>query len=131
MSIKATDNLGPEAAYRQRLGQGVFEIQRCQACGKHYFYPRVLCRHCGSDAVQWVKPSGRATVYSTTVVRRKPEDGGNHNVAVVELDEGPRMMSRIEGVAPEGVRIGARVSARIAGEGASAVLIFDLLGEAV
>ncbi|VTU16140.1 Zn-ribbon domain-containing OB-fold protein [Variovorax sp. RA8] len=120
---------GPEAAYRQRLGEGVFEIQRCEACSKHFFYPRMLCRHCGSDAVRWVAPSGRATVYSTTVVRRKPEDGGNHNVSVVELDEGPRMMTRVEGVPPEQVRIGARVAARIADEGAGAILVFDLCEE--
>ncbi|VTU33542.1 putative nucleic-acid-binding protein containing a Zn-ribbon [Variovorax sp. PBL-H6] len=129
MSINAADQLGPEAFYRQRLAEGVFQIQRCQACGKHFFYPRVLCRHCGSDAVEWVSPSGCATVYSTTVVRRKPEDGGSHNVAVVELNEGPRMMTRVEGIAPESVRIGSRVSARVAREGAGTVLVFDARAE--
>jgi uncharacterized OB-fold protein len=52
-------------------------------------------------------------VYATTVVRRKPEQGGNYNVAVVQLEEGPRMMSRVEGIAPEQVRIDLRVVARL------------------
>jgi uncharacterized OB-fold protein len=125
MSNNAENQPGPEAIYRQHLAEGIFQIQRCLACGNHFFYPRVLCRHCGSDMVEWVTPSGGGTVYSTTVVRRKPQDGGSHNVAIVELDEGPRMMTRVEGIAPESVRIGSRVSARVIREGAGTVLVFD------
>ncbi len=115
---------GPEARYRGRLATGIFEIQRCERCARHYFFPRVLCPHCGSDRVSWSKPTGRGTVYSTTVVRRRPEDGGDYNVAIVELEEGPRMMSRVEGIAPAEVKIGAAVRARIDGQGADAVLVF-------
>jgi hypothetical protein len=78
------------------------------------FYPRVLCPHCGSERLEWVAPSGRGTVYSTTIVRRKPADGGDYNVCLVDLAEGPRMLSRVAGVAPEEVRIGMAVKARIA-----------------
>jgi uncharacterized OB-fold protein len=62
---------GPEKIYRDKLAQGSFEIQRCSGCAKHVFYPRVLCPHCGSGRLEWTAPSGRGTVYSTTVVRRK------------------------------------------------------------
>jgi uncharacterized OB-fold protein len=53
-------------------------------------------------------------VYSTTVVRRKADDGGDYNVCLVDLAEGVRMMSRVVSVAPQDVRIGMRVTARIA-----------------
>lgn len=106
---------GPEKTYQDKLAQGSFEIQRCAGCGKHVFYPRVLCPHCGAERLDWIVPSGRGTVYSTTVVRRKPADGGDYNVALVDLDEGPRMMSRVIGIAPDAVCIGMAVKARIAG----------------
>ena len=105
---------GPEKQYLDKLAAGRFEIQRCSACGKHVFYPRVLCPHCGSDRLDWVAPSGRGTVYSTTIVRRKPADGGDYNIVLVDLEEGVRLLSRIAGVAPEQVRIGMAVRARIA-----------------
>jgi len=105
---------GPEFQYQERLSQGRFEIQKCAGCGKHVFYPRVLCPHCGADRLAWVAPSGRGVVYSTTVVRRKPADGGDYNVALVDLEEGVRMMSRVAEIAPETVRIGMKVKARVA-----------------
>jgi len=104
---------GPERTYQDKLAQGVFEIQRCAGCGKHVFYPRVLCPHCGADRLEWIAPSGRGTVYSTTVVRRKETDGGDYNVALIDLEEGPRMMSRVVTVAPTAVRIGMTVKARV------------------
>jgi hypothetical protein len=105
---------GPEKHYLDALSAGRFEIQRCAACGKHLFYPRVLCPHCGSGELGWVAPSGRGTVYSTTVVRRKPADGGDYNVCLVDLAEGVRMMSRVVSVPPGDVKIGMAVRARIA-----------------
>ena len=105
---------GPEKQYFDKLAAGHFEIQRCAGCGKHVFYPRVLCPHCGGERLDWVAPSGRGTVYSTTIVRRRPADGGDYNVCLVDLAEGPRMMSRVASVAPDQVRIGMVVQARIA-----------------
>jgi len=104
---------GPEKIYQDKLAQGVFEIQRCASCAKHVFYPRVLCPHCGAGQLDWVAPSGRGTVYSTTVVRRKEADGGDYNVALIDLDEGPRLMSRVVTVTPDAVRIGMTVLARV------------------
>ena len=106
---------GPEKRYLDALQEGRFEIQKCAACAKHVFYPRVLCPHCGSNRLDWAAPSGRGVVYSTTVVRRKPADGGDYNVCLVDLAEGVRMMSRVVSVAPADVKIGMAVKARIAG----------------
>lgn len=104
---------GADQYYRQALAQGRFLIQRCEACSRAVFYPRMVCPHCGSDALAWEEPGGRGTVYSTTVVRRKAEAGGDYNVALIDLDEGVRMMSRVDGLAPEAVRIGMAVQARV------------------
>ena len=79
------DGPGPEARHRQRLAEGVFEIQRCTGCGKHQFYPRVACRYCGSADLRWVTPSGSACVYSTTVVRRKAAEGTREQFAAVAV----------------------------------------------
>ncbi len=99
--------------YQQALAQGRFLIQQCKDCGKHVFYPRLLCKHCGSAVLKWVEPTGRATVYSTSIVRQKPENGGDYNVALIELEEGPRLLSRVMDVDPDKVKIGMAVSAHI------------------
>lgn len=91
-------------------------LQQCDDCRKHVFYPRVLCPHCGSAALTWQPASGQGTVYSTTVVRRKVEQGGDYNVALVDLSEGPRMMSRVDGLSPHEVTIGMAVRACIIDE---------------
>ena len=90
------------AAREQQL-----KIQHCLGCDHYQFYGRPFCLHCESD-VEWVQARGTGTVYSMTTVRRQllPEPPVPYIVAVVELDEGPRMLTNIEG---EGVRIGDRV----------------------
>lgn len=105
---------GPDKQYADALAAGQFRIQLCHDCNRHVFYPRNICPHCGGDALTWTAPAGTGTVYSTSVVRRKPEAGGDYNVALIDLDEGVRMMSRVEGIAPKDVRIGMRVRARVA-----------------
>jgi uncharacterized protein len=121
---------GPEQTYFEALRAGRFQIQKCAACGKHVFYPRVLCPHCGSNRVEWVTPSGRGSVYSTSIVRRKPDAGGDYNVALIDLAEGPRLMSRVEGIALDKIKIGMPVQAKIAGEGDKALLVFVPAGAA-
>ena len=120
---------GAEASYHEYLAKGEFRIQRCNACSSHVFYPRVLCPHCGSSDMSWATPSGKGSVYSTTVMRRKPDAGGDYNVCLVQLDEGPRLMSRVEGIAPKDVKIGMPVKARIAGGGEEGhFIVFDAVG---
>lgn len=119
---------GPEKHYHDQLAQGRFQIQRCQACSQAVFYPRVICPHCGSGLLDWITPSGKGTVYSTTVVRRKPEHGGDYNVALIDLEEGVRMMSRVEGIAPEAVTIGMAVQGSVVDAGDSKLVVFKQIG---
>lgn len=117
---------GPVQVYQDYLAQGQFLIQQCKECGKHIFYPRVLCNHCGSADLKWVEPTGRGVVYSTSVVRQKPEKGGDYNVALIELEEGPRMMSRVVDVDPHKVKIGMQVSAHVGTiDGQPAVVFYN------
>ncbi|KAA0910429.1 Zn-ribbon domain-containing OB-fold protein [Pusillimonas sp. ANT_WB101] len=118
------ESLGPQARYFQRLNQGVFEIQECRACSCHQFFPRTLCQYCGSVDLDWVQPSGKGTVYSFSVVRRKAEAGGDYNVVLVDLDEGVRLMSRVDGVSNEDLRIGMKVSAHVQVEHEKGLLVF-------
>lgn len=113
--------MGPDAAFGAFLEAGRFRLQHCGACTKSVFPPRAICAHCGADALEFRDAIGTGTVYSTTVIRSSKEPP--YNVALIDLDEGARMMSRVEGLAPEAVRIGMRVRARIAG--APALVVFD------
>jgi uncharacterized OB-fold protein len=94
---------------------GRLVVQRCLECGRHVFYPRLVCPHCGSSRLEWVTASGRATVYSFTVVHRAPPpfaDEAPYVVALVELAEGPRMMTRLTGLKPAEVKVGMPVEVR-------------------
>ncbi len=121
-------DLGPEAYYFAALGRGEFKIQRCGGCGKHVFFPRVLCPHCGASALSWVAASGMGTVHSTTYMPRKPEHGGDYNVAIIRLDEGVQMMSRVEKIAPQKVAIGMRVRAAIRKTSDRPMVVFEPAG---
>ncbi len=80
---------------------GELRIQRCLDCGKPYFYPRPVCPSCGSTNVEWFTASGDATLYSYVINHRPApgfEDDAPYAIAVVQLAEGPRMMTNIVGV---------------------------------
>lgn len=76
----------------------------CGACGRFFFYPRTLCPFCGSRDVQWRSASGRGTLYTFCIQYRNPIPGLTTAVpfvtAIVQLAEGPRMMSFLVGVDP-------------------------------
>ncbi len=110
---------GPEAQYRAHLRAGRFMIQRSRATGQHVFYPRVAMPGTGETDLEWVEAAGGATVYAITVNRSRE---GSVNLALVDLDEGPRMMTRIEGV--ETVPIGTRVRARIVEQDGAPLVVF-------
>jgi uncharacterized OB-fold protein len=79
-------------------------IQQCQSCGRHYFYPRDHCPHCSSGAVEWREVSGRGRLVSYIINYRPlpPADAAQPQViALVELDEGVRMLTNIVGTAPD------------------------------
>ena len=76
---------------------GKLLIQKCGDCNHHQFYPRPFCLACSSARVGWVEASGRGVVYSQTEVHMQasPDLTPPYVVAVVELDEGPKMMTNI------------------------------------
>ena len=118
-----TDETPPDRKFRDGLAEGRILLQRCTDCDKHIFFPRVLCPHCGGTDLSWSEASGEGTVYTTTIIRRKPERGGDYNLCMVDMAEGVRMMSRVDGIAPDAVKIGMAVKAHVGEiDGAPAVL---------
>ena len=89
-------------------------IQKCKSCGKYHFYPRELCPHCHSDDLEWTDISGRGEIYSFTIARRPAgpvyADDVPYVIAMIALDEGPRMMTNLIVDDVETVQIGDRVA---------------------
>ena len=106
-----TDQDAPLKTYLDHLARGELAYQFSREAGRAVFYPRVLCPFTGSDQLEWRISKGLGTVYATTVVH--PSEGKPYNVALVDCDEGFRLMSRVEDIAPEQVRIGQRVRFRV------------------
>jgi uncharacterized OB-fold protein len=107
MANAATSPLG---TYLEYLAKGELAYQFNPEANAAVFYPRVICPITGSDRLEWRVSKGMGTVYATTVVF--PQQGAPYNVALVDIDEGFRMMSRVEDIAPLDVRIGMRVRFR-------------------
>jgi uncharacterized OB-fold protein len=103
----ATDVRSPYAIYVEHLQAGRLAYQYSRVAGKAVFFPRVLCPYSGEDCLEWRISKGQGTVYSTSVVY--PRKGEPYNVALVDCDEGFRLMSRVEGLPPLEVAIGLRV----------------------
>ena len=118
----------PERDYLAFLAEGRFMLQRSRSSGRFVFYPRVAEPGTGATDLEWVEASGRGTVYATSVVRRRPP-AADANVALIDLAEGVRMMSRVEGVDPASVRIGMAVQARIDRDGTAPVVVFDVAAD--
>lgn len=101
------------APYWEACREGRLTIQRCQACGAYAFYPVYMCPQCTGLDLAWTEVSGRGSVYSCTVVERPATPAYRDDVplavALIELDEGPVMMSNVVGADPYSVRIGDRV----------------------
>jgi uncharacterized OB-fold protein len=94
-----------EAASRESL-----LIVRCGSCGRDHFYPRPFCPHCWSEDVSWVAASGRATLYTYSIVRSNGLPPFAERVpyvaAIVELAEGPRMMTNVVDCDESSLQIG-------------------------
>ena len=125
MSDISDADQGVLARHQAALAEGRFLIQKCDDCGQHIYFPREICPHCGSGAVQFVAPGGQGTVYAVTTVRRKAAEGGDYNVSLIDLDEGPRLMSRVDNLPPDDVTIGQRVRARVVVADGKGVVVFD------
>ena len=100
--------------YWEGCREGELRLQRCTRCERFQFYPRIVCSHCGHDELQWEPVSGRGRVASFTVVRRgiSPAYTAPYVVALIDLEEGPRMMSEVVDCDPDSVAVGASVAVR-------------------
>ncbi len=114
--------IGPDSApFWEGTREGRLLVQWCTACDEGIFYPRSFCPACGASAssdepvIEWRDVSGRAIVYAVTVEQNPAATGATFSgglpyaVALVELEEGVRMMTNVIGCAPEDVRPGMPV----------------------
>ncbi len=95
-----------EGASRREL-----RIQRCRGCGRAYWYPRPFCPNCSSKDVEWFTASGKGRLHTYVIVHRAApgfQDWAPYVIAIVELEEGPHMMSNVVGIepAPEHLPVG-------------------------
>jgi len=81
--------------------EGRLELQRCADCATVWYYPRPACVACGSENFVWFAACGRGTLHSYSIVHRAPtpafRDRVPYVVALIDLDEGPRMMTNLVG----------------------------------
>jgi uncharacterized OB-fold protein len=99
--------------YWDAAAEGRLLIRNCSACARVHHYPREFCPHCWSEDVSWRPASGRATLYTWSVVHRNdlPPFGERvpYVAAVVDLAEGPRMMTEVVGCEEAALRIGMKL----------------------
>ena len=99
--------------YWQGAKQGTLRLKRCRPCNRPFFYPRTYCPRCWSADTDWMEASGRGTIYSYTVIAHSDVQPFHswlpYVVALVELEEGPRLVTNIVGCEPREVTVGQRV----------------------
>jgi len=111
-------------AWWDGLHRGVLLLQHCRACGHVQVYQRAMCGCCLGGDLEHREASGEGTIYSFSTVYRPPsaefKDDVPYTVVLVELSEGPRMLSTLVDMAPDAVRIGQRVQ-----------IVYDRVTEAI
>lgn len=123
-----SEGTSPQQTWRDGLAAGRLLLQRSRSSGEFVFYPRVAVPRTGAMDLQWVEASGRGVVYAATIVRKKPPEP-SYSVVLIDLDEGPRLMSEVVDTPPEDVKIGMRVRARIDQNGDEPRLVFIVCGD--
>lgn len=118
----------PLGVYNEHLQRGELAYQFSPSVGKPVFYPRIICPYTGSEDLEWRISKGLGTVHATTVVH--PAQGEAYNVCLVDMDEGYRLMSRVEDIDPMAVKIGMRVTFRThhQGDDEAPIPVFTALG---
>ena len=101
----------PLGIFLEHCNKGELAYQVCTDDNSAVFFPRVSVPGTGSTNLEWRVSKGVGTVYSTTVVHYRGEPP--LNVALIDVDEGFRLMSRVEDIAPDKVKIGQRVRFRV------------------
>ncbi len=98
--------LAPEAKqYWEGLKQDKLMLPQCKDCGKAHFYPRILCPHCHSRNLTWIEASGRGKLYAFEILHRSFNPAVKtplpYVLAMIELEEGPRMLSNLINIKPD------------------------------
>lgn len=102
--------LSPRSRFLVHCARGELAFQRDPVTGRAIFYPRMAAPGSGTEDPPWEVSAGIGTVHSTTCVRSRD---GDYNIALIDMGEGFRLLSRVEGVAPDAVHIGLRVRVRM------------------
>jgi uncharacterized OB-fold protein len=113
--------------------EGRLVVQRCRSCSGHYFYPRSGCPRCGSTDIEWSEVSGHGLLVSYVMNYRPmaPADPGTAQIiALVELDEGVRMLTNIVGTPaePDALPLDAEVRVGFEPRGDWQLPVFHLVG---
>ena len=103
--------ISPRQEYLDYLKKGELAYQVCSETGQVVFYPRVVAPVSGNTNLEWKVSKGLGTVYSTTTVC--PRGKESYDVSLIDMDEGFRLMSRIEILDPMDVKIGMRVKFKV------------------
>jgi len=125
---------GTARTFWHAAARGELRLPRCRDCASFSWPPRSRCRDCGSHAIDWVAVSGRGVVHTYTVVRQASDPYFNartpYTVAMIELEEGPRLMSNITNCDVDAVHIGMRVGVSFADAGDGFALpVFAPIGQ--
>ena len=93
----------PETAhFWEGTAQGELRLQRCRACDRSYFPPQPFCPRCASDDVEVFRATGHGILHSYVINHRAaPGFTAPYVIAVVELDEGPRLLTNLVEVEPD------------------------------
>lgn len=117
------------APYWEAAARGELQIPNCRSCDAPFWYPRAACPRCLSTAIDWVAASGSGTIYASSVHHRGPtgefQAEAPYVVALVDLDEGVRLLTNIVRVDPADVAIGQRVQSRWVERDDAPLLVFE------
>ncbi|MDA0656795.1 MAG: OB-fold domain-containing protein [Proteobacteria bacterium] len=121
--------ISPRQKYLDYLKNGELAYQVCTDDGAVVFYPRAVAPITGSENLEWRVSDGVGTIYSTTTVM--PRGKTPYDVSLVDMDEGFRLMSRVEGIDPMDVKIGMRVKFKVHqdDEDSDPYPVFEVAGE--
>ncbi|HVN35671.1 MAG TPA: Zn-ribbon domain-containing OB-fold protein [Casimicrobiaceae bacterium] len=109
--LPETRNAG--ATFWSKAAESVLVVPKCTECGRTFWYPRPRCPNCGSEHVDWVHASGKGAVHTFTIVRQSADPYFRtkvpYAVAMIDLDEGVRIMTNVVDTPLEALMVGMRV----------------------
>ena len=111
------------------LAESRVELQYCTDCAKYIYYPRTHCPGCLTRDLEWREVSGNGVVHTYTIARRPTAPPWSEDlpqlIAVVELDEGPRLTTELVNVEPDAIEVGMRVQPVFQAVGEATLLLYE------